>query len=80
MKKFLNIFKWRLRLVQKGYDLGWKHGHEAGMAENHKQIIDLLNKHIHDVDWLKEDPYTRKELVQVVRNHVPDKELVGWEK
>ncbi len=78
--KLPKIFKWRLRLVQKGYDLGWKHGHEAGMAENHKQIIDLLNKHIHDVDWLKEDPYTRKELVQVVKSHVPDKELIGWEK
>lgn len=80
MKKLLNIFKWRVCLVQQGYDLGWKHGHEAGMAENHKQIIDLLNKHIHDVDWLKEDPYTRKELVQVVKSHVPDKELIGWEK
>lgn len=78
--KLLNIFKWRLRLVQQGYDLGWKHGYEAGMAENHKQIIDLLNKHIHDVDWLQEDPYTRKELVQVVKNHVVDKEPVGWEK
>jgi len=80
MKKLPNIFKWRLRLVQQGYDLGWKHGYEAGMAENHKQIIDLLNKHIHDVDWLQEDPYTRKELVQVVKNHVVDKEPVGWEK
>jgi hypothetical protein len=50
------------------------------MEENQKQIIDLLNKHIHDVDWLKEDPYTRKELVEVVKEHARDKEPVGWEK
>lgn len=78
--KLLDIFKWRVRLVQKGYDLGWKHGFSAGMDENHKQVIDLLNKHIHNVDWLKEDPYTRKELVSVVENHVLDKEPVGWDK
>jgi hypothetical protein len=72
------IFKWRLRLVQQGYDLGWDHGYKAGIDEAHKQIIDVLNKHIHDVDWLKEDPYTRKELVTVVKNYVADKNPVGW--
>jgi flagellar biosynthesis/type III secretory pathway protein FliH len=76
--KLPKIFKWRLRLVQKGYDLGWEHGYEAGLEERHKQIVDLLNTHIHDVDWLKEDPYTRKELIAIVKNHKIDKEPIGW--
>lgn len=78
--KLPKIFKWRLRLVQQGYDLGWKHGYEAGMVENHNQVVDLLNSHIENVDWLKEDPYTKKDLVQIVQDRVPDKEPIGWEK
>jgi flagellar biosynthesis/type III secretory pathway protein FliH len=80
MKKFLNLFKWRLRLVQQGYDLGWEHGYEAGMEEQHKQIVDRINKLIHDVDWLREDPYTRKDIVTAIKEHKPDLEPVGWEK
>lgn len=80
MKKLLNIFKWRVRLVQKGYDLGWKHGYEAGMIEQHNQIMELLNTHIHGIDWLKEDAFTVKDVIPVVKNHVADKELVGWTK
>jgi flagellar biosynthesis/type III secretory pathway protein FliH len=80
MQKLLNLFKWRVRLVQQGYDLGWKHGYDAGMDEQHKQIVDKVNKYIHDVDWLKEDPYTRKDIVEAIKKHEPDKELVGWEK
>ena len=76
--KFLNIFKWRLRLVQQGYDLGWQHGYEAGMDDHHKQILDLLNKHINDIDWLKEDIFTVKDVIPVVEGHTPDKEPVGW--
>lgn len=75
-----NIFKWRLRLVQQGYDLGWEHGFEAGMEEQHKQIIDVVNNYIHNVNWLKEDPYTRKEIVEAIINHIPDKEPVGWDR
>ena len=78
MKKFLNLFKWRLRLVQKGYDLGWEHGYEAGMEEQHKQIIDKVNKFVHEVNWLKEEPYTRKEIIKAIKNHKADKEPIGW--
>ena len=74
------IFKWRLRLVQQGYDLGWEHGFEAGMDEHQKQIVDKVTKLVHDVDWLKEDPYTRKEIIEAVIINVPDKEPVGWDK
>ena len=80
MKKLLNLFKWRVRLVQQGYDLGWEHGYKAGMVEQHNQIIDLLNRHIHDIDWTKEDIFTVKDVIPVVKNHVADEELVGWEK
>lgn len=80
MKKILNLFKWRLRLVQQGYDLGWEHGYEAGMEERHKQIVDKVNKFIHEVDWLREDPYSRKEIIEAIKNHEPDLEPIGWDK
>jgi flagellar biosynthesis/type III secretory pathway protein FliH len=70
--------QWRVRLVQQGYDAGWKHGYEAGMVEQKNQIVDKVNKFIQDVDWLKEDPYTRKEIVEAIKEHEPEKELVGW--
>jgi flagellar biosynthesis/type III secretory pathway protein FliH len=76
--KLPKFFKWRVRLVQQGYDLGWQHGYEAGMVEQKNQIVDKVDKFIKDVDWLKEDPYTRKDIVEAIKNHEPEKELVGW--
>ena len=71
--------QWRVRLVQQGYNLGWEHGYEAGMVEQKNQIVDKVDKFVKDVDWLKEEPYTRKDIVEAIRNHEPEKELVGWE-
>jgi len=78
MNKFIRLFKWRVRLIQKGYDMGWEHGYEAGMIEQKNQIVDKVDKFIKDVDWLKEDPYTRKDIVEAIKKHEPEKELVGW--
>jgi len=77
--KLPKFFKWRVRLVQQGYDLGWEHGYEAGMVEQKNQIVDKVDKFVKDVDWLKEEPYTRKDIVEAIKNHEPEKELVGWE-
>lgn len=71
--------QWRVRLIQQGYNLGWEHGYEAGMVEQKNQIVDKVDKFIKEVDWLKEDPYTRKDIVEAIKNHEPEKELVGWE-
>jgi hypothetical protein len=77
--KLPRFLKWRVRLVQQGYDLGWQHGYEAGMVEQKNQIVDKVDKFVKDVDWLKEDPYTRKDIVEAIKNHEPEKELVGWQ-
>ncbi len=77
--KLPKFFRWRVRLVQQGYNLGWEHGYEAGMVEQKNQIVDKVDKFVKDVDWLKEEPYTRKDIVEAIRNHEPEKELVGWE-
>ena len=77
--KLPRFLKWRVRLVQQGYDLGWEHGYEAGMVEQKNQIVDKVDKFVKDVDWLKEEPYTRKDIVEAIKNHEPEKELVGWE-
>ena len=76
--KLPRFLKWRVRLVQQGYDLGWQHGYEAGMVEQKNQIVDKVDKFVKDVDWLKEEPYTRKDIVEAIKNHEPEKELVGW--
>jgi flagellar biosynthesis/type III secretory pathway protein FliH len=76
--KLPRFLKWRVRLVQQGYDLGWEHGYEAGMVEQKNQIVDKVDKFVKDVDWLKEEPYTRKDIVEAIKNHEPEKELVGW--
>jgi len=77
--KLPRFLKWRVKLVQQGYDLGWEHGYEAGMVEQKNQIVDKVDKFVKDVDWLKEEPYTRKDIVEAIKNHEPEKELVGWE-
>jgi len=79
MKKFLNLFELRLRLVQKGYDFGWEHGYEAGMIEQKNQIIDLLSSHIENIDWLQETPIEVRDILPIVKNHKEEKEPVGWE-
>jgi len=79
MNKFTRLFKWRVRLVQKGYDKGWEHGYEAGMVERKNQIIDLLSSHIEKIDWLQETPIEVKDILPIVKNHQEDKELVGWD-
>jgi flagellar biosynthesis/type III secretory pathway protein FliH len=76
--KLPKFMQWRVRLVQQGYNAGWQHGYDAGMVEQKNQIIDKVDKFIREVDWLKEDPYTRKDIVEAIKNHEPDKELVGW--
>ena len=77
--KLPKIFKWRLRLVQQGYDLGWEHGYEAGQIEKKHEIVDLLSSHIDRIDWLKETPLEVKDILPIVRDHNEEKEVVGWE-
>jgi len=77
--KLPKIFRWRVKLVQQGYDKGWEHGYEAGMVEQKNQIIDLLSSHIEKIDWLQETPIEVKDILPIVKNHEEDKELVGWE-
>jgi hypothetical protein len=78
IKKIRNLFKWRVRLMQIGYDLGWGHGYEAGMVEQKNQIVDLLSNHIENIDWLQETPLEVRDILPIVKSHKEDKELVGW--
>ena len=76
--KLLKVFRWRVKLVQQGYDKGWEHGYEAGMVEQKNQIIDLLSSHIEKIDWLQETPIEVKDILPIVKSHEEEKELVGW--
>ena len=69
MKRLVNLFKFRLRIVQKAYDKGWEHGYEAGMLEQKNQIIDLLSSHIENIDWLQETPLEVRDILPIVKNH-----------
>lgn len=75
---FLYLFKWRLRLVQQGYDLGWGHGFEAGELEKYHEIIDVLTYNIETIDWLKETPIEVRDVVNIVKNHKNTKKTIEW--
>lgn len=56
-------------MVQKAYDMGWNHGHEAGMKEKHNQIIGLLVDNIESIDWLKEEPILVRDIIPMVKGY-----------
>ena len=73
-----NIFKWRVRLVQKGYDLGWEHGYQEGMSDKHSEIVQLLVENIENIDWLNEEHVKVRNIVPMVKNHKVKKESITW--
>lgn len=76
--KLLNIFRWRLRLVQQGYDLGYKQGIEAGKVEKHNEIIAMLTHTLENIDWTREEPIQVRDIVPLVKNHVPKNNEDVW--
>lgn len=78
MKKIRNILKWRLRLVQQGYDLGWKHGHEAGLVDGHYEIMDIIAKKVEPVDWLREYPLEVRDIIPLIKSETKHKAPSTW--
>lgn len=76
--KLSKIFNWRLRLVQQGYELGYQHGIEAGKVEKHNEIISMLTYNLDNIDWTREEPIQVRDIVPMVRNHVPKKPEDVW--
>jgi hypothetical protein len=74
--KLPKIFKWRVRVVQQAYDLGWKHGHEAGKIDRHNEILGLLVDNIETINWLKEESLEVRDIIPMVRNHKVDEGTV----
>lgn len=79
-KKILRIFKWRVRLVQQGYDLGWDHGFEAGAVERQNEILAILSHHIDSIDWLREEPLDVRDIIPIVKKSLEEvKEEITWQ-
>lgn len=78
MMKFLNIFKWRVKIVQKAYDLGYAHGIEAGKVERHNEILSLLTHNIESIDWVREEPIQVRDIIPMVKNHKEVVEADVW--
>lgn len=76
--KLSKIFNWRLRLVQQGYDLGYKHGFEAGRVDKHGEIVQMLTYNLDNIDWTREEPIQVRDIVPMVKNHKPKVEGDVW--
>jgi len=62
-----NLFKWRLRLVQQGYDLGWEHGFEVGQIEKQHEILEVLSHNIESINWLREEPLEVRDIIPMIK-------------
>jgi flagellar biosynthesis/type III secretory pathway protein FliH len=76
--KLSKIFNWRLRLVQQGYELGYKQGIEAGKVEKHNEIIAMLTHNLETIDWTREEPIQVRDIVPLVKNHRPKTNEDVW--
>jgi flagellar biosynthesis/type III secretory pathway protein FliH len=76
--KLPKIFNLRLRLVQQGYELGYKHGIEAGKVEKHNEIISMLTYNLDNIDWTREEPIQVRDIVPMVKNHKPKIDEDVW--
>lgn len=76
--RFLNLFKWRVRLIQKGYELGYKQGIEAGKVEKHNEIIAMLTHALESIDWTREEPIQVRDVLPMVKNHKPKAHEDVW--
>lgn len=76
--KLSKIFNWRLRLVQKGYELGYRQGIEAGKVEKHNEIIAMLSYNLENIDWTREEPIQVRDIVPLVKNHRPKTNEDVW--
>lgn len=76
--KLPKVFKWRLRLVQQGYDLGWKHGHEAGKLDGHYEVMDIIAKKVEPLDWLQENPIEVRDILPLIKSETKHKAPTTW--
>ena len=78
--KIKNIFNWRLKLVQKGYDLGWEHGFEAGQVEKSHEILEVLAHNIESINWLREEPLEVRDIIPMVKKSQEEERVeVTWQ-
>jgi hypothetical protein len=76
--KLFKIFNIKLRIAQQAYDLGYKHGHEAGRIDKHGEILQMLTHNLDNIDWTREEPVQVRDVVPMVRNHKPKVEGEVW--
>jgi flagellar biosynthesis/type III secretory pathway protein FliH len=68
-----------LKLIQQSYDLGFMHGLEAGKVEKHHEIISMLTHALDNIDWTREEPIQVRDIVPMVKNHIPKAEEDVWQ-
>lgn len=62
------ILKWRVRLMQRGYDLGYDHGYTNGMRDKEHDIIHLIESKIENLDWFDDSPLEIRQVVPLIKN------------
>lgn len=59
--------KWRVRLMQRGYDLGYDHGYDNGMRDKEHDIIQLIESKLENLDWFDDSPLELRQIVPLIK-------------
>lgn len=68
----------KLELVQQAYDMGWKHGHEAGKVDGHYEIMDIIATKVEPIDWLQENPLEVRDILPLIKSETKHKAPSTW--
>lgn len=70
--------KWRVRLMQRGYDLGYEHGYSNGMRDKEHDIIHLIESKLENLDWFDDSPLEVRQVVPLIKNTNAVVEIDPW--
>lgn len=59
--------KWRVRLMQRGYDLGYEHGYANGKRDREHDIIHLIESKLENLDWFDDSPLELRQVVPLIK-------------
>ena len=76
--KIPTSLKWRVKLMQRGYDLGYEHGYANGMRDKEHDIIHLIESKIENLDWFEDNPLELRQVVPLIKKSYEPVAVDPW--